>query len=79
MRLWSAEQFQIGDYSKHELYAAIEDTDDWIDAAQSSFVAALPEPFRTESSQVEKTLLFCAVALARHSIALLRRVFGEVD
>lgn len=64
---------------KDDLQAAINATDDWIEANQASFNAALPTAFRTNATTAQKTVLFCAVALARVSITLLRTVFGEVD
>ena len=79
-RHWSKTGLQIGAYTKADLKAAVDTTDDWIDANQGSFNAALPQPFRGEASLLEKTLVFCGVALARaDGIALLRLVFGEVD
>ena len=77
-RHWS-NIWEVMPYSSDELLAAVGATDDWIEDNQASFNAALPEAFRTAADLVQKTLLFCAVALARVSIALLRRVLGEVD
>lgn len=51
--------------TKPDIVAAIAATDDWIDANQSSFNSALPQPFRGTASLPVKTLLFCYVAMRR--------------
>ena len=79
MRWWSEEREPLGAFSKSQFRDAIDATDTWIENNQASYNAALPLPFRTEATLAQKTLLFCAVALARVSIAFLRRCFGEVD
>lgn len=58
---------------------AVNATDSWIDSNQASYNSALPVAFESGASTAQKTLLFCAVALARVSIQILRVVFGEVD
>jgi hypothetical protein len=77
-RLWSRNWTSIP-ISKAELLAAVEATDDWIETNQASYNAALPEAARTDLTTAQKTLLFCAVALARVDVPTLRKVFGEVD
>ena len=47
---------------------AIQDTEDWIDANQASFVASLPQPFRGNTNAAEKTLLFVYVAMKRAAL-----------
>jgi len=64
---------------KADLLAAVNATDDWIDTNATAYNTALPAIFRTNASLAQKTVLFCAVALARVSITLLKTVFGEVD
>jgi hypothetical protein len=64
---------------KADLAAAVAATDTWIDANAAAFNAALPAAFRTNATQTQKTMLFCLVALARVSIALLKHIVGEVD
>lgn len=64
---------------KINLRDAVDATDEWIDSNQGNYNAALPDAFRLNASLAQKTLLFCAVALARAGIGLLRIVFGEVD
>ncbi len=54
-----------GNYSKADLRAALDATDAWIEANQSSFNVALPQPFRNQATLADKTLLFCYVALRR--------------
>lgn len=79
MRYLSANLSQTGDLSKHDLRDAVAATDDWIEANQADYNAALAQPARDGLSAAQKTLLFCAVALARVSITALRKIFGEVD
>ena len=78
MRWWSKSQ-TVQPWLKIQLYNAVAATDNWIESNQASYVAALPQPFQGTSSEEQKTLLFCAVALARVGIAFLRALFGEVD
>ncbi|NIV29465.1 MAG: hypothetical protein GWN58_08130 [Anaerolineae bacterium] len=79
MRYWSGLFESLGDLTKQELLAAVNATDTWIDDNQVSYNTALPEPAKTELTQDQKTLMFCAVALMRVSLPFLRQVFGEVD
>lgn len=65
--------------TKDQLLAAINATDDWIDDNQASYNQALPAAAQSNLTIAQKTLLFCAVALARVSILFLRRIFGEVN
>ena len=78
MRLWSQERASVA-LAKADLLAAVGATDDWIEANQASYNNALPDAAKNGLTSLQKTLLFCAVALARAGIPLLRRVFGEVD
>jgi hypothetical protein len=64
---------------KSDLLAAVNATDDWIDTNSAAFNTALPTLFRNNASLAQKTILFCAVALARVSLAFLKQMFGEVD
>jgi hypothetical protein len=79
MRWWSQEREVLAGMTKSDLRDAIDATDEWIDDNQASYNTALPETARTNLTQAQKTLLFCAVALARVSMAFLRSVFREVD
>ena len=79
MRYWSRLNEPVGAISKADLLAAIGDLDDWIEDNQAAINAALPLPFRTEATAEQKTLVFCAIAAARQSIAFARQLFGEVD
>ena len=56
-------------FNKAELAAAVDATDDWIEANTASYNAALPAAFRTKASLLQKTLLFCWVALRRAGLA----------
>jgi hypothetical protein len=62
MRDWLA---GVPGLTKTDLKAAVDATDDWIDANQSSFNAALPQPFRGSASLALKTFVFCYVAMRR--------------
>lgn len=46
-----------------DLKVAAQETENWISANQASFVASLNEPFRSNSTAAQKTLLFTAVLL----------------
>ena len=65
--------------NKSELQDAINATDDWIEDNQASYNQALPAAAQSSLTSPQKTLLFCAVALARVSIQVLKCLFGEVD
>lgn len=79
MRYWSRFRDALG-LNKDELAAAVVATDNWIDDNAASFNAALPAAAQSGLTAVQKTLLFCAVALMRAGgVDLLKRVFGEVD
>ncbi len=56
---------KAADLSLSGLEPAIQATEDWIDTNQASFVAALPEPFKSKTNGTEKTLLFVYVAMKR--------------
>lgn len=79
MRWWSERWETLGNLVKSDLLDAVVATDEWIDDNQGSYNQALPVAARTNLTTEHKTLLFCAVALARVNILMLRRVFGEVD
>lgn len=80
MRFWSAMRESLGALTKSDLQAAVNATDDWIDSNAASFNNALPTAAKNALTASQKTLLFCAVALARTGdMSLLRRILGEVD
>ena len=79
MRHWSNLFETVSLADNEHLAGAVDATDDWIEANQAGYNAALPAPARNNLSAAQKTLLFCAVALARVSITFLRRLFGEVN
>lgn len=62
----NAEAF--GGVTKADLRAAVNATDDWIEANQTSFNQALPVAARTGLSAAQKTMLFCWVAMRRQGI-----------
>jgi len=78
MRWWSNLQ-EAQPWSKADLLAAVNATDAWIDSNQTSFNNTLPNPFKTNATLAQKTLLFCCVATARVSLAWLRALLGEID
>jgi hypothetical protein len=78
MRWWSNLREPLA-LAKVELQAAVDATDAWIEANQAAYNNALPVAARNNLTAAQKTLLFCAVALARVDIPTLRRLFGEVD
>jgi hypothetical protein len=71
MREWQA-LGQPPTVVKGDIRAAVDATDDWIETNQANFNAALPDPFRSNMSLEQKTLLFCFVALKRAGL-LVRR------
>lgn len=79
MRHWSNLREPVIGITKEDLFAAVEATDNWIEANQSSYNIALPDAFRNNATQAQKALLFCVIALARVSMDFLRRVIGSVD
>jgi len=78
MRYWSNLR-EWAHSPNQDLRGAVDATDAWIDDNQASYNAALPEAARNALTTFQKTLLFCAVALARVNTAMLRRIFGEVN
>ncbi len=46
-----------------EITAAIQPTEDWINANKASYNADLPTTFKDTATADEKTLLFCYVAM----------------
>lgn len=63
-RWWSNLRESCG-FTKPDLLAAIDATDAWIDANAAVYNAALPQPFRGSATPLQKTLLFCYVAIRR--------------
>lgn len=58
----------VPNLTKSDVQAAIDATDAWIDTNASSFNTALPAAFRNNANLVQKTLLFCYVAMRRAGI-----------
>ena len=67
------------DLNKAELLSAVNATDTWIENNQSSFNNALPTAAKNNLTAEQKTLLFCAVAMARVSIIFARRIFAGAE
>jgi hypothetical protein len=77
MNHWSG-LWELTDFSVQDLAGAIDATDTWIENNQASYNTALPANAQVGLTATQKTILFCAIALARVSEAFLRRVFSEV-
>ena len=78
-RYWSRGNEQVAGMVKSDLGAAIDATDDWIDANQAAYNTALPSAAQTNLSVSQKTLLFCVVAAMRVGVGFLRSLVGKVD
>lgn len=79
MRYWSSQEEPIGDVTKQELLTAVGDVDDWIESSQANFNASLSNPFKSEATAEQKTLVFVAVAAMRQGPAFARTILGELD
>lgn len=79
MRYADDQDFSVAGMTKAEFRAAVDDTDDWIEANQGSFNSALPLPARTAMNAEHKTILFSAVAAMRVSPAFAKSLFGDLD
>lgn len=62
---WMRDNIETCTFDKTALHAAVNATDQWIEDNQTSFNTALPTAFRNNASLVQKTLLFCYVAMRR--------------
>lgn len=62
---WMRKNLEAAAFSKTELAAAVDATDQWIEDNTSSFVTALPSGFRTKSTATQKTLVFVYVLMRR--------------
>lgn len=62
MRNWPG---TLSGVTKSQFRDAINATDDWIETNQTSFNNALPQPFRGNATLLQKTILFCWVAMRR--------------
>ncbi len=59
----------FGTLTKADLRAAVDATDDWIEANQGAFNAAIPLPARSELTARQKALLFMAVAARKFEVS----------
>lgn len=62
---WMRKNLEPTGFTKVQLRAAVDATDDWIDTNTAGWNAALPAGFRTSATPTQKTLLFVYVALRR--------------
>jgi hypothetical protein len=78
MRYWSQQQETLG-LNKADLRAAVDATDDWIDANQGAFNSALPAAAQSNLTAAQKTMLFMTVALLRMDADFAVRLLGGLD
>lgn len=55
-------------FNKNDLDAALTAVDTWCTTNQASFIAALPEPFKSGSTAQQKALALAYVALKRTGV-----------
>ena len=70
-RVWRAfmrRNLEAASFTKAQLRAAVDATDDWIDTNAASYNSALPAGFRTTATATQKTLLFVYVAMRRRGL-----------
>lgn len=48
-----------------DLEAAVQYSDDWVDANQASYALGLPEPFKSSTTAADKILLFVYTLMKR--------------
>jgi hypothetical protein len=65
---WMRDNREPCGFTKADLRAALNATDDWIDTNAASFNQALPAAFRTGATATQKTLLFVYVAMRRRGL-----------
>lgn len=65
---WMRDNLATTAFTKTDLAAAVNATDDWIDTNQAAFNTALPANFKNNATLAQKTLLFCYVAMRRAGI-----------
>lgn len=69
---WMRDNLEETAFGKSDLRAALDATDDWIEANKGSYNGALPPAFRNNASLGQKTLLFCYVAMRRAGLLRVR-------
>lgn len=79
MRYASDNGLVIDGMLKSDLRAAVDATDDWIDANAAAFNSSLPAAAQTNLTAAQKTIMFCAIAAMRVGPEWARRLLGEVD
>lgn len=67
-RWFMRKNLELCGFTKVDARAAVDATDQWVDANAASYNAALPQPFRGQASATQKTLLLCYVAMRRAGI-----------
>jgi len=79
MRWWSNLREQTAVFTKADLRDAVVAADAWIDANAVAYNSTLPATFRTSATTAQKSLVLVAVILMRFNLAMLKRIFPEVD
>lgn len=83
-RAYSGQQLPMP-WTKPDVDIAIGNTDTWLTTNQGSFNTALSEPFQTDATAADKTILLIGTAIAQRlistpsHIAVLRQILGELD
>lgn len=71
-RAWAQKMFveagATANFNLDELKAAFAAVDGWADTNQASYIAALPEPFKSASNANQKALLLAFVAMKRGGV-----------
>jgi len=62
----SAPDWFTSSLTKPDVRAAVDAIADWVDDNQASFLAALPQPFKAQTSGAQKTLALIVVLVARN-------------
>ena len=78
---WSNLRETVHGMVKADIRAAVDYTDTWIENNQASYVSGLPEPFKSNSTALQKTIVFAVTAILRVTPGIpemLRRALGVV-
>lgn len=62
---WMRENLEASAFTKADLVAAIAAVDDWVEANQTSYNTALPQPFRSSATAAQKVTVLAYVLWRR--------------
>lgn len=65
----SSRQEKFGQLSKHDIRAAVDAIDGWIDDNLAAFNTAIPQPARSELTAKQKAEIFFAIAGRRWEVS----------